>query len=849
MITKLPLFLLTLGLSSFLITTTDPGMQIREKLDAYHAQFPWEKAYLHTDKPQYTLGDTLWAAAYLADGRTHQPRTVSNVLYLELIDPNNTIRASRNLRIDSGHGPGEIAIQRDWPAGRYLLRAYTNFMRNGGNDYFYQREIDILDPAGVETLQATSTRIETLQATSLRPGERPGERPGAQPTALPTVRFFPEGGDLVAGLPAVVAFHATDAQETGLPIEGRIVDDQGQFVTVFKALRFGMGSFRFTPQTGRQYTAEITYQDRAFTVPLPRVQQQGYTLEIVPRGTQINLIVRTNRPEGLRGTTLIGHTRGLIFTTLNGPDEGQEFRATLTTDQLLEGVAQFTLFDGQSQPVCERLVFVEQPTREATLTVTANQKAFAKRQQVKLDLNLQSPDGTPLAGNLSMTVTDDGLVGWPTHGENIKTYLLLSSDLRGRIEQPGYYFNPSSAGRAQLLDLVMLTHGWRRFTWKNILSDDVSILQYLPENGFTIQGQILRAGSSNPVAATAWITPLISNSVFPDPFRTGEDGLFTAVGFQLMDTTNIMVQASVFKEKRTAKEDPNTIKLSGDRAVDIILKDVFPPRIERNGSYYLPWEDPELLKAFLEGQRTLATIDSAYQNLWEIDLDAIEIKAQSRKRNPFENAQRMYGVPDQRLVIDSVAGVQGFLGVFDYLRGRVAGLQVFGAFPNQYAVIRGSGSFTLSSEALIVLDGIVVDSDIANTISLQDVAFVDVLKGASASIYGARGANGVIAIYTKRGDEGVRQDPPGVLTFTHPGFYRVREFYSPDYSAPKPEHQKPDYRTTLFWAPTIQVNDSGKAQVSFFTADKATQYAVRVEGVTIDGRPVVGSATLTVDRE
>jgi TonB-dependent SusC/RagA subfamily outer membrane receptor len=251
---------------------------------------------------------------------------------------------------------------------------------------------------------------------------------------------------------------------------------------------------------------------------------------------------------------------------------------------------------------------------------------------------------------------------------------------------------------------------------------------------------------------------------------------------------------------------------------------------------------------YLNQRHRIDQIDAAYNfDDKTIVLEGIEAKGRKDKRkDPFYRASALYNNPSNRLVVDSMPGAAGAISIFELLR-QVPGVRIVGVFPNQTATIRGISSINGSSEPLFLLDGVPGDANLINNLNVNDVYFIDVLKGPSAAIYGSRGANGAIAVYTRRGSADVINDErQGIISFTHPGYTPVREFYAPRYGTQRPEHVKPDVRSTLFWKPDVVFDSTGVTAVSFYTPDQPGTYHVRLEGITAQGSPVTAQTTFTV---
>jgi len=266
-------------------------------------------------------------------------------------------------------------------------------------------------------------------------------------------------------------------------------------------------------------------------------------------------------------------------------------------------------------------------------------------------------------------------------------------------------------------------------------------------------------------------------------------------------------------------------------------------------SYQYHQGEGNTIDAYLSLRKSIMQVDSNYRQI-SVDLDEVVVKGRKKVLDdPYVLTTKLYKRPDSRIVVDSLPIDVGiYRSIFDLLRGRVPGVDIVGTFPEQAAIIRGYSSIVLENEAQIVLDGIPVPNISASTLDINNVAFIDVIKGSRAAIFGGLSRNGVIAIYTRSPQDAKPVPQPGLLKFEYPGYYRAKVFYAPNYEKKEPEHIKPDYRTTLFWEPNINIDTDGKAKLQFFTSDRYSQYRVLVQGVTTKGIPIVGAATFLVDQ-
>jgi hypothetical protein len=827
-----PIFflILLLGLTAFIPWNDDLIKKVQQQLERFKTLRPQEKVYLHTDKPHYSAGETIWFKAYLVDGQLHFPSAPSNIVYVDLVDPNENIIATRNIKIEEGGGAGDFTLDTDLPPGTYTLRAYTNYMRNFDDAFFYKRNFQLFDPYAQQELQ-------TSEAAS----------------ADFTAQFFPEGGHLVEGLSTTVAVKTVGADGKGVDVQGKILDGNGQQVAFFKSLKFGMGFFSLLPQPGERYTAEVSQGEFTKTFELPDIQERGYVLKVDTRKADLLKVrVQTNISEGLDDAFVMAHIRGNVFGILQGQKGVDSFEGELPTTELPNGIAHFTLFNAQGEAVSERLVFINNPVNQVSCQVETNADAYDLRSEVKMDISLKDVQGEPLQGDLSVSVTDDASTYLPEYGEDIRTYLLLNSDLRGRIENPGYYFEDYSAGRRLILDLLMMTQGWRRFDWSKVLADEFPKVNHPLEQGFALEGTVTKlVNNDKSVTADVFISVMGSDFVM-DQVQTEEDGEFLFLGLDFRDTTNIILQANLHQEdnknqkKKKQKSDLNQVGPDGKRNVDILLSPWYPHKAGQEGAFSYPIPEEGVLANFLEDQKRINVIDSSYAQ-WSINLDEIVVKARRQETSPeLKLANALYREPDHRMILDSVSYANTATDIFQLIRGRFPGVQVRGTFPDEIITMRGvSGA---GAAALVLVDGLAMDAETVATINPNDVAVIDILKGASAAFYGSRAINGVVAIYTRQrsGFSEVSSPSPGIINMKHPGYYQAREFYAPTYDKKQPEHIKPDFRTTLFWDPSVKVDKKGEAKLRFYTSDKTSSYRVVVEGISEDGRPVTGSTSIDV---
>ena len=300
------------------------------------------------------------------------------------------------------------------------------------------------------------------------------------------LRFFPEGGDLVEGMTSIMGLQITDPKGVGQEQEGAIIDDKGNKVAFFRSHSTGFGKVTFKPEPQKKYYALINRDGEEKRFLVPKAKTTGYVLSVKNNGDHMILNVATNKSEGLVGTFLVGHFRGdTFFKRLGTLDDGKTYTVKLKTDRLLDGVAHFTLFTETGEPVCERLVFVDYPNNDVDLRIKSDAASYSTREMISVEVEAVDTNETLLKGDFSMSViTETNKLPGRMSTLDIKSWLLLDSDLGGTVEDPSYFFEDNSNERKYLLDALMLTHGWRRFVWKDMLEKKVdNEMAHAPEKG------------------------------------------------------------------------------------------------------------------------------------------------------------------------------------------------------------------------------------------------------------------------------------------------------------------------------------------------------------------------------
>jgi TonB-dependent SusC/RagA subfamily outer membrane receptor len=873
-ISGIMLVLCAAGIFSF-SADDDVIANLTKRLSAWGDKHPIEKAYLHFDKPYYTAGEDIWFKAYVLTGEERRLQPDSGILNVELIDEADSIKQALKIQLHSGLGYGDIPLPDTLNEGNYRIRAYTEYMRNAGSEYFFDKPIvignvitnkvftnatfnysqnhvtakvrytdangaayankkvnySLLSPNGAKAKGRAETdadgtiKVNFPAETSALKNARlvtsiAGTGQGTVYKSIPVqimagatdVQFFPEGGNMINGVPARVAFKAIGTDGLGTNVKGSVVDGNGTRVADISAAHLGMGMFSFTPKTGQTYKALLTYADGSTgTLPLPKAGDAGYVLSIIntdPNRVIVNIVSAKPISEQLN---LIAQSNGKVCYAAKSITGKTSFSTVIPVSKFPSGIVQFTLFSAAGEPLNERLVFVDSNDR-LDLKLNPDAQNYTARQPVTLNIEANTADGKPAVSSLSMAVINESKVPVDENKENnIFASLLLNSDIKGYIEQPAYYFNNVNDKTRADLDVLLMTQGYTRFQWRQIAAGTDTPDKYPYQKTFTISGRVTTS-SGQPVKGGKVELINFGDGILQIDTITDANGHFAFNDVIYPDSMKFLLQA------RTAKNKKNVV----------ITVDSIPPA---------PTTQFKDLPDFLTnaGQSIGAYAQSNRQFYFEqmklglgnhvISLREVVIR---EKRNALKHSANLNGPGNADQVLMAKDLSLGCVQLSDCLQGRLLGV----IFRNGIAYsTRGGGPM------LVVVDGMYTDSRYMNGMNVNDIQSIEVLRNASnVALYGSRAGGGVLVITTKRGDEPVEYPKyfgGGIKPYSPKGIYKSRTFYSPKYSA-KADAKLADLRTTVFWKPDL-VTPNGKASAGYFNAGPGT-YRVVVEGIDADGR-------------
>lgn len=877
---KLALASVALLFSNFAVAQNELSTKIQTYFIAYQKEYPVEKAYLHLDKHTYTLGEDVWFSAYLTAGSLQIPSPLSMTLYVDLFDGDGLLLEQKIVRLETGRGQGDFQIPAFGKPGTYRIKAYSAWMRNFGEEYFFTKDISVVDGAGGSFLPeikfneiSSSGGKTTYQADilaidskgipfankNLEVKAKGGEEelyaqnltlnaqgqvsftfsipekayPGQsleltylenenysviQKVRLPyslnlaDIQFLPEGGHWVIGKKSQMAFRGIYPDGMPAEIQGEVV---GGAEISFQSNFGGLGKFEITPEKA-DYQAKITAigTGQEITIDLPKAEADGLVLQVVnnPAASYITAFVQGNyEPNSL---LLVSQTRGIINYMIQGALANGVWGVRIPKENFILGINQITVFSGDGKPLLERLLFFQKEDRlQLDLSQTG---AISGREKLTLQLK-SSADGQATPGSFSISIVDADQAGDENLAGDIFSNLLLTSDLHGSIYRPGHYFKDLEKSTQEALDLVMLTHGWRRFEWPQVLAGELPKIEHFIERGINIEGQVTDQEDTKKGLGGGKITALVGEGVEIVSSEYGPNGRFIFRDMDYLDSAQVTITAEDNRLRNFI-----TVAVEQPKSVFNSLHGKYPNQISWPEGLVATFQERNFMKQLNEDQNVM-------------ELEGVTVEAQTIKKEE-EEIRKIYGAGDVTIDPEKIPGSVGFTNVFQLIQGRVAGVQVTVNGLNASVTIRGVGSLTSGTQPLYLLDNMPVDAGTLLQVNPRDVANVDVFKDpAKTAIFGAQGANGVIAVYTKTG-AGVSVSVGGTLVTRYGGYSVPREFYQPKYDAKNIATAATDKRATIYWNPLVKTDANGAVSLDYFNTDVAKRQVLILEGMDAEGR-------------
>lgn len=851
---------------------------------------PVEKVYLHFDKPYYSVADTIWFKAYLTM-ELNAPSQLSKIVYVDVINNRDSLVQTLKLPVESGIATGSIPLNKGtYQQGNYYFKAYTIWMTNFDNAFFFSKTIPIGEAIDKQlithfsyknTQTAKSQQIDaviqfknseglpisskpvTWEVTSnydvvskgkgttdqngtlkikidprkneqITDGELKTDLTIAENDVLssifklrPTantydIQFFPEGGDLISGIATRVGFKALTAGGLGTDIKGTVTDNSGATITTFTSGHLGMGSFYLNAENAKSYKANITFKDGSVkSFDLPKAVASGATIQLNNTDPQVlNIKILANdiyfNANKNKTMFLVGTNGGVICYAAKTKLNGQLTNAKIPKDKFPSGIMQITLFSDIGEPIAERLAFNYQPNN-LSIDLKTDLPAYKPRQKVKMSVLAKDGAG-PVEGNFSISVTDDQKVPVNEDSEiTIISSLLLTSDLKGYIEKPNYYFNKPDEKRLADLDVLMLTQGYRRFNFKEVLADVFPPVKLFPEQDMKLSGT-LRDRTGMPVGRGA-LRLTVTDSRISAEAITNPSGAFIFPKLNIPDSSEVVINA-----KYAANGSSLMILLDGQPGAALTKNPNLVDEVMNIDSALAPYLN--------NSKRQYSYL----RTLKEVKIEGVKLKKPSHLDHT--NLSGLSNISGRTIEGERFKGCPTFAIC---LQGQASGLTFF---ENNFYVTRDyqQGSRT---PVQMFLNGTPIDYFGLTSVQAEEIESVEIfLKDELGTIDRLYNTKGVMVINTKKPVKGqkislaeLKQMIPeaNLVKFRPKGFAKQREFYSPKYVNAANTYNYNDLRTTIYWNPKVITTTAAPLALEYYNADGNGTYRAVIEGVDKNG--------------
>lgn len=766
------------SLGAYPVIAQQPALDsILGKFNDYRTSSTTEKIYAHIDQQLCLTGETMWFKLYLVNSSSHKPSDLSKVAYVELIDNVNHAVLQTKIAMKDGVGSGSLFIPASLASGHYTFRAYTAWMKNFPATFFFHRQITVINPF---------RRLDPEKKA---------------PAAKPVVHFYPEGGTLINGVPTRIAYRIVSPSDSLHLMSIRVVSSD---TLTSRSDRYGMGSFTLRSDASLPAVAWLVDESgKTQPLKLPASQDAGFSLHAQDSTDQwLTLKIRkVNIQNELSHVYILVHARNMVSFARVQRLRGGQARVTVPKATLAEGISHITVFDAEMRPVCERLYFMP-VQRLLTISSALTQREYGVRRKVTLDLEARRDGVAASLANLSVTVYRRDTL---RHNEShILNSIWLDSDLDDVPPFPADFLTSSTPEKREVLDHLMLTHGWRRFTWTDVTAGKKPVISFMPElRGHIIRGKLL-GDDGNPQAGKLTYLSAPGTNIQVYGSYSGRNG---DVQYEMKDfsgSRRIAVQTNLSKDS-TSK-------------VTILspFSDQFAPRASAPFSL-----SPSVAATLSDRTFAMQVQDIYYQNKG------------TQTRSVAVDTTAFYGKADATYYLDDYTRFPVMEEIMrEYVPGVLVRKRRDGFHFINLDVVNKS---VFTEDPFILLDGLPLFD--ADKIMNYDPLKVKKLEVITRRYYmGVLSLPGIVSYTTYGGDLAGFNIDPHCVVLDYEGLQLQREYYTPRYENSKQrESRLPDQRDRLFWAPFVITGRDGKQRLEFYTSDITGSYEVLVEGLHPSG--------------
>ena len=793
-------YLLIVGLL-FFAPLVVPAQAIDSMLAIYKENFQQEKVHIHFDKDLYSKGEIIWGKAYILAGEGLSD--YSRNFYADFYDESGLLIKHTVHPIFESSAKLQFDIPANYKGGFIRVKAYTRWMLNFDPSFIFTKDIHI-----------QNTEVAVIKKTD----------------PIYKLQFFPEGGSLINGISAQVGFLAVNQNGEPIDIKGAIVNSAGELMDSIASVHDGMGVFSFMPEKSEPYTCNWTdaFGGQHSTL-LPTAKVNGIVVQAQLQDGKAKLVLQ--RPLGATQNLLSLHVvasmnQKLVYTSNINLQAKKSAAIALQTDSLPTGVLQITVFDAAWVPVAERVLFVNNNLHNFYPSVKMFTPRLSKRAKNTIDIVVEDS----VLSNLSVSVTDANIQR--DNSTSIFSNLLLQGDIKGYIPNASYYFSSNDVDVPAKLDLVMLTHGWRKYNWEEMVKGQTPTLKYPIDSDYLqIKGSLYNGSVVNNKLIPSVTLVLQSRDSSKQYFFTpiAADGSFAQRGIIFFDTVRVFY------------------KLNGDKKVT--------PTTAANFSYSLPnLSYPSQIQLYhfakpdTTGMAYLAYMEAQAKKIKKT-FDSVvvlkEVVVQAKAKSVIDVLDEKYTTglfsakDSYAFDVSNDSHATGSINVFQYLQNLIPGMTM------SLPILGANGAEDANSNNVpglnwrdgtpdIFLNEMLSDAEQTMGIQMSDIAYIKVFRPPFMGSSGS-GPSGAIAIYTKKPSDVKNESLKGLSNALLTGYTNYKEFYSPNYGAAP--IKVPDVRTTLYWNPYVLTDKKTKlVKLDFYNNDITTKFRIVVEGVNAAGK-------------
>jgi hypothetical protein len=776
-----------LTFSLLLLSNKASSQQIDSMMSVYANQSSLERIHIHFDKHIYNNGETVWYKVYILQGV--DTSAISKNIYLEWYGEDGKLINHWVSPIVLSTASGSFDIPIGYKGQILEVRAFTRWMLNDDPAFRYRRQLIVNKIIPITLNESSNKTIVTV---------------------------FPEGGYLIKKLPTRIAFKATNTFGNPVLIKGVLADETNHVIDSIHVQHDGMGSFFLNALPEHNYQLIWTDEYGATGItPVNVTKSEGAQLTVTRKNDKALFIIERseNVPENFKNLILVIHMNsvGLYQVAIN-ESEKTKLNSEISVNDLPTGLLQFTLFTSDWIPISERILFINNNTHEFNVDVNAFPINVSARGKNALDLFVHDT----LFTNMSLSITDADIN--PTDQHTIFSDIFLTSEIKGKVYNPGYYLSGNSEEKAEHLDLVMLTNGWRRFDWDKLKAYIGPKIEYPIENEYMKLIGKVSGITNNAVELNMIIVSKDSSKKF---FSTTlrKDGSFEQP-IIIFDTAKIIysINNDPSQSEKVKLQIQNGLMQLSPKNIEPLNNDIVSG---------IDIQKKHIMDDILAKQEMLRN-KMAETTLKEVTVTA-NVKTKEAKLDEKYSSGFFKESPAKKAYVLDLTDpkmVTSANTVIEYLVNRIPGLNVS---PNGSMKWRGGSP-------ILYLNEVRADIGTLSTIPLINVAMIKAFPPIFMFAAGG-GAGGAVAVYTRVGNDYTPPELPGLQSLLLGGYTKFKEFYHPNYDQGENVILKSDYRTTLYWNPNLITNSSEQhLKVEFFNNDFTKSFKLVLEGINAAGK-------------